>query len=109
LVPAGYTAPGRVSDRPGNIPLPGRLSARGRGLLCLWIRHGPGGEPPQGRGNGDRIHLQDAQGQSVVPGRFRSRGFVLSSTSSVMPEVPHANIDAMFQHGKKFGAEFLSR
>ncbi len=37
------------------------------------------------------------------------RGFVLSSTSSVMPEVPHANIDAMFQHGHKFGREFLGR
>jgi len=39
----------------------------------------------------------------------KGRGFVLSSTSSVMPEVPHANIDALFQHGKAFGAEFLSR
>ncbi len=37
----------------------------------------------------------------------KGRGFVLSSTSSVMPEVPHANIDAMFQHGHKFGREFL--
>jgi hypothetical protein len=37
------------------------------------------------------------------------RGFVLSSTSSVMPEVPHANIDALFQHGREFGTEFLSR
>ena len=36
------------------------------------------------------------------------RGFVLSSTSSVMPEVPHANIDALFQHGRAFGTEFLS-
>ncbi|MFH1571578.1 MAG: hypothetical protein ABIL09_26545, partial [Gemmatimonadota bacterium] len=36
------------------------------------------------------------------------RGFVLSSTSSVMPEVPHANIDALFTHGRTFGAEFLS-
>jgi hypothetical protein len=39
----------------------------------------------------------------------KGRGFVLSSTSSVMPEVPHENIDALFQHGRKFGAEFLSR
>jgi len=39
----------------------------------------------------------------------KGRGFVLSSTSSVMPEVPHTNIDALFQHGRKFGAEFLSR
>jgi uroporphyrinogen decarboxylase len=38
----------------------------------------------------------------------KGRGFVLSSTSSVMPEVPHANIDALFQHGREFGAEFLS-
>lgn len=39
----------------------------------------------------------------------KGRGFVLSSTSSVMPEVPHANIDTLFQHGNKFGREFLSR
>jgi hypothetical protein len=39
----------------------------------------------------------------------KGRGFVLSSTSSVMPEVPHANIDALFRHGKRFGTEFLSR
>ena len=38
----------------------------------------------------------------------KGRGFVLSSTSSVMPEVPHANIDALFQHGWEFGAEFLA-
>ena len=38
----------------------------------------------------------------------RNRGFVLSSTSSVMPEVPHENIDALFRHGREFGAEFLS-
>jgi hypothetical protein len=36
------------------------------------------------------------------------RGFVLSSTSSVMPEVPHANIDALFDHGRRFGREFLA-
>lgn len=39
----------------------------------------------------------------------KGRGFVLSSTSSVMPEVPHANIDAMFEHGIQFGRDFLSR
>ena len=39
----------------------------------------------------------------------KGRGFVLSSTSSVMPEVPLANIDALFQHGREFGTEFLSR
>ena len=38
-----------------------------------------------------------------------ARGFVLSSTSSVMPEVPHENIDALFQHGRDFGRRFLSR
>jgi len=38
----------------------------------------------------------------------KGRGFVLSSTSSVMPEVPHGNIDAFFEHGRKFGREFLS-
>lgn len=37
------------------------------------------------------------------------RGFVLSSTSSIMPEVPHSNIDVLFQHGGQFGGEFLSR
>ncbi len=38
----------------------------------------------------------------------RGRGFVLSSTSSVMPEVPHENIDMLFAHGRKSGADFLS-
>lgn len=38
----------------------------------------------------------------------RNRGFVLSSTSSIMPEVPHENIDALFEHGGNFGREFLS-
>jgi hypothetical protein len=36
------------------------------------------------------------------------RGFVLSSTSSIMPEVPHENIDALFKHGREFGNAFLS-
>ena len=36
------------------------------------------------------------------------RGFVLSSTSSVMPEVPHENIDALFEHGREYGRQFLS-
>ena len=39
----------------------------------------------------------------------KNRGFVLSSTSSVMPEVPHENIDAFFAYGRKFGKEFLSQ
>lgn len=38
----------------------------------------------------------------------KGRGFVLSSTSSVMPEVPHKNIDMLFDHGVAFGREFLS-
>ena len=38
----------------------------------------------------------------------KARGFVLSSTSSIMPEVPHRNIDAFFEHGRDFGGEFLS-
>jgi hypothetical protein len=37
----------------------------------------------------------------------KGRGFVLSSTSSVMPEVPHENIDAMFNHAREFGRSFL--
>ncbi len=39
----------------------------------------------------------------------KGRGFVLSSTSSVMPEVPHPNIDALFKHGRQFGRAFLAR
>jgi len=35
------------------------------------------------------------------------RGFVLSSTSSVMPEVPLENLDALFEHGRDFGREYL--
>ncbi|RKX35684.1 MAG: hypothetical protein DRP71_02760 [Verrucomicrobia bacterium] len=38
----------------------------------------------------------------------KGRGFVLSSTSSIMPEVRHENIDMLFTHGKAFGTEFLS-
>ena len=38
----------------------------------------------------------------------KERGFVLSSTSSIMPEVPHENIDMLFEHGREFGTEFLS-
>jgi len=37
----------------------------------------------------------------------RGRGHVLSSTSSILPEVPHENIDALFDHAKRFGREFL--
>jgi hypothetical protein len=39
----------------------------------------------------------------------KERGFVLSSTSSIMPEVPHENIDMLFTHGRTFGEEFLSQ
>ncbi len=35
------------------------------------------------------------------------RGHVLSSTSSTLPETPLENIDAMFQHTREFGREFL--
>jgi hypothetical protein len=38
----------------------------------------------------------------------RGRGFVLSATSSIMPEVPHDNIDAFFEHGARFGRAFLA-
>jgi len=38
----------------------------------------------------------------------KGRGFVLSSTSSIMPEVPLENIEMFFEHGKRFGEEFLS-
>jgi hypothetical protein len=37
----------------------------------------------------------------------RARGHVVSSTSSVMPEVPFENIDAFFDHSRSFGREFL--
>lgn len=36
------------------------------------------------------------------------RGFVLSSTSSVLPEAPLENIQAFFDHGRQFGRRFLS-
>jgi len=35
-------------------------------------------------------------------------GFVLASTSSILPETPLDNIIAMFEHGQKFGREFLA-
>lgn len=37
----------------------------------------------------------------------RGRGHVLSSTSSILPETPHENIDALFEHTRVFGREFL--
>lgn len=37
----------------------------------------------------------------------RGRGHVLSSTSSILPDVPHENIDALFEHAVRFGREFL--
>ena len=36
------------------------------------------------------------------------RGFGLAATSSIMPEVPDENIDALFGYGTKFGRRFLS-
>ena len=38
----------------------------------------------------------------------RGRGHILSSTSSIMPEAPVENIDALFAHGTRFGREFLA-
>lgn len=35
------------------------------------------------------------------------RGHVMSSTSSTLPETPLENIEAMFQHTREFGREFL--
>jgi hypothetical protein len=35
-------------------------------------------------------------------------GFGLASTSSILPETPYENIITMFEHGLKFGKEFLS-
>ena len=35
------------------------------------------------------------------------RGHVLSSTSSILPETPMENIDALFEHAHQFGREFL--
>jgi hypothetical protein len=34
-------------------------------------------------------------------------GFALASTSSIMPEVPDENIDALYRYGKAFGQRFL--
>ena len=34
-------------------------------------------------------------------------GFCLASTSSILPEAPLENIIALFEHGQKFGREFL--
>jgi hypothetical protein len=35
------------------------------------------------------------------------RGFGLAATSSIMPEVPDANIDAFFNYGRDYGRRFL--
>lgn len=35
------------------------------------------------------------------------RGFALASTSSIMPEVPDENIDALYGYGKAFGRRYL--
>ena len=36
-------------------------------------------------------------------------GFALASTSSILPETPLENIIAFFEHGRKFGREFLTK
>jgi len=35
------------------------------------------------------------------------RGFGLASTSSIMPEVPDENIDALYLYGREYGRKFL--
>ena len=35
------------------------------------------------------------------------RGFALASTSSIMPEVPDENIDALYRYGTEFGRQYL--
>ena len=37
----------------------------------------------------------------------RGRGFGLAATSSIMPDVPDENTDALFHYGKDFGQRFL--
>lgn len=37
------------------------------------------------------------------------RGFALASTSSIMPEVPDENIDALYLYGREFGQQYLSQ
>lgn len=56
-------------------------------------------------------HGTEADVKAAVERSFtlagKSRGFVLSSTSSILPEVPHENIDVLFKHGRDFGHAFL--
>jgi len=56
-------------------------------------------------------HGSVADVEAAVERSFRlagpRRGFVLSSTSSVMPEVPFENLNAFFEHGRRCGREFL--
>ncbi len=56
-------------------------------------------------------HGSAAEVRAAVERSFQvagaGRGHVLSSTSSIMPEVPFENIDALFDHGRSFGTEFL--
>lgn len=104
-------------------------------LLSLGIMGLQGFEEEHGTGFADMVNLRDSSGRPVsvwgcvsvtttlphgTPDDVRKaversfvlagkgRGFVLSSTSSVMPEVPHENIDVLFEHGKRFGREYLS-
>jgi len=96
------------------------------GLQGFEEEHGPRWE--------DMVRLRDPQGRPIavwgcvsvvstlphgtpddvraaVERSFRvagpGRGHVISSTSSVMPEVPLENIDAFFDHARDFGREFL--
>ena len=106
-----------------------------RDILDLGVVGLQGFEEEHGTRFDDMVELQDQSGRPIslwgcvsvtttlpfgsvsdvkaaVERSFRlagpGRGFVLSSTSSVMPEVPHANIDALFEYGREFGTEFLS-
>jgi len=36
-------------------------------------------------------------------------GFCLAPTSSILPETPLANIQALFEHGRTFGRKFLAQ
>ena len=57
-------------------------------------------------------HGTVADVEAAVERSFRlagtGRGHVLSSTSSIMPEVPHRNCRAFFEHGREFGRKFLA-
>jgi hypothetical protein len=104
-------------------------------LLSLGVTGLQGFEEEHGVDYAEIVKLKDSQGQPIsvwgcvsvvttlpygTPNEVRrsversfalagkGRGFVLSSTSSVMPEVPHENIDTFFAHGQEFGRSFLA-